>query len=283
MFGSCALNKGLSFLFITLLFPLFTWAQQAQKGTVVADEAMVYQDPDFDAPVLATLRMGQVFNISTGKKNGFFKIRLKPGTTGWISDAEVRPGAHKMASKEELKEYAEEAEKKGKPYFASRYRGLSLDMINYTEDTMGGNRNAPTIFYGLNFHGFNTLFSGDIFTESNLLFHSGAPTYYQDYTKQSASGFIFIADFLFQTVVPTTENFLYYYGFGPMFKYSHFELQLANGSVVNSYSADDMTLGVLFNLGVGVRLGSFSLRPQVKYYWEKSGYFGGSLNVGYLF
>lgn len=283
MFGSCALNKGLGLLFITLLLPVLTWAQAAQKGTVVADEAMVYQDPDFDAPILAKLHMGQVFSISTGKKNGFYKIRIKPGSTGWVSDAEIQPGVHKKLTPEEIKENTEEVEAKSKPYFASRFRGISLDMINFTEDTMGAERNASTLFYGVNFHGYNTLFSGEIFTESNLLFHSGAPSYYEDYTKQSASGFIFIADFLLQTVIPSTQNFLYYYGFGPMFKYSHFDLQLGGGNSAKNYSADDMTLGALFNVGVGFRAGNFSVRPQVKYYWEKSGYFGGSVNIGYIF
>lgn len=289
MFGLCALSKGVSLrtlrsvaaLFFLFLVPTVVLAQ-AQKGTVIADEAQVYKDPDFDAPVMAVLKQGQVLQISKGKKGPFYKVRLKPGKTGWISDAEIRPGVitqqdlHEAAQQEEE---AEEVSARGKrPFFASRYRGLSVDFIDYAEDTMGGRRNAQTTFFGLKFNGYNTLFSGDMYTESNILFHSGAPSYYKDYTGHEGSGYIVILDFLFQTALPKGKNLLFFYGFGPMFKYSHFDLTLTGSQ--DAYSADDMTLGVLFNVGVAYRIKRVSIRPDIKYYWEKSSYVGYGINVG---
>jgi hypothetical protein len=281
VFGLCVLNRvfGLLFVFIVAI-PGVAFAQ-AQKGTVIADEAQVYKDADFDAPVMATLHQGEIYSISTSKKGPFFKIRLKPGVTGWIADSEIRPGAIKLkdAKADENAEQSEEAnERSRKPFFATRYRGISVDMINFTEDTMGGERNAQTMFYGLKFNGYNTLFSGDIYTESNLIFHVGAPSYYGDYTGEAGSGFVFLADFLFQTVLPRSPNFLFYYGFGPMFKYSHFDLKLPG--VADAYTADDMTLGVIFDLGVAFRMDRVTLRPDVKYYWEKSSYLGFGLGIG---
>ncbi|WP_413581209.1 SH3 domain-containing protein [Bdellovibrio sp. HCB288] len=252
---------------------------QAQRGTVVADEAQVYKDPDFDAPVMTVLKQGQVMAISKGKKGPFFKVRLKPGVTGWISDAEIRPGVIDKEQLQEDSENPDEAEYSGKkPFFATRYRGLSLNFIDYAEDTMGGRRNAQTSFLGLNFHGYNTLFSGDIYTETNILFHSGAPSYYKDYTGDEGSGYIVILNFLFQTVLPKGKDFLFFYGFGPMLKYSHFELRLPG--VVDPFSADDMTLGVLFNAGISYRIKRVSIRPDIKYYWEKESYFGYGITAG---
>lgn len=288
MFGLCALSKitqsrvlrGCAILlFSVCLLPTVVLAQ-AQKGTVVADEAQIYKDPDFDAPVMAVLKQGQVFAISKGKKGPFYKIRLKPGVTGWISDAEIRPGVIKAEDLQDAhqEEEAEDSARKGrKPFFATRYRGLSLDFIDYAEDTMGARRNAQTMFYGLKFNGYNTLFSGDMYTESNILFHSGAPSYYQDSTGNEGSGYIVILDFLFQTVLPRSKDLIFFYGFGPMFKYSHFDLKLTGA---DAFSADDMTLGVLFSVGAAYRIQRVSIRPDIKYYWEKEGYLGYSINVG---
>ncbi|WP_413561085.1 SH3 domain-containing protein [Bdellovibrio sp. HCB209] len=288
MFGLCALSSILRargmraramLLFSLCLIPTVVLAQ-AQKGTVIADEAQIYKDPDFDAPVMTVLKQGQVFAISKGKKGPFYKIRLKPGVTGWISDAEIRPGVIKAEDLQDAhqEEEAEESSRRGrKPFFATRYRGLSLDFVDYAEDTMGARRNAQTMFYGLKFHGYNTLFSGDMYTESNILFHSGAPSYYQDYTGSSGSGYIVILDFLFQTVLPKGKDLIFFYGFGPMLKYSHFDISLPG---TEAFSADDMTLGAVFSVGAAYRIQRVSIRPDIKYYWEKEGYLGYSISVG---
>ena len=276
----------LAFL-ILMLIPFVSFAQ-AQKGTIVGEDAQVYRDPDFDAPVIATLKPGQVFAISKGKKGPFYKIRLKRGTVGWIADSDIRAGVLKVtettqAEAQEEKE-KKEAEESLNPFFASRYWGPVVEYLNYTEDTMGQERSAGVMFYGLKWSGFNTLFSGEVYTDANLLFSSGAPSYYKDATGQSAGGYIINANFLLQTVTPVGTSALWYYGFGPMLRYSHFDLHLYDGTQVNAYSADDMALGVVFDVGAAYRISrKFSVRTDAKYYWEKNRYFGIGLGVGYDF
>lgn len=285
MFGSCALSKkSLTFLFL-LLFPLGTWAQ-AVKATVINDGALVYREADFDAPVITSLKVGGVFSISKGKKGPFHKIRLKPGTLGWIADTDVKAGVFKVTSVPQEKAESEVEQKenirKQKPYFASRYRGPVLEMINFTEDTLGRELNAPTLFYGMKFSGFNTAISGDIYAESNVLVHFGAPSYYSDYTKKSADGFVVLGNVLLQTVMPKGKNLLYFYGFGPVVKYSHFTLMVPNNNE-STYSADDLTLGAVINLGIGARVWDMSLRSDLKYYWETTKYLSLGVSLGWNF
>lgn len=272
--------------FICFLIPLFSWGQ-AQQATVILEGALVYQDADFDAPVIQTLKRGDVYSISTGKKGPFFKIRLKPGTVGWISDTDVKLGVVKLAApppdKKLFDKNEEKSVKKKKPFFATRYRGPALDFINFTEDTLGQERSESLLFYGVKFNGYNTIISGEIYTEGNIMFHVGAPGYYSDVTKKGSDGFIFISNFLLQTASPLSKTQLFYYGFGPMFRYSHFTLEVPNGTKTLSYSADDMTLGAVFNLGLAFRLGSVSVRTDAKYYWERTKYYGLGLNVGWEF
>lgn len=286
MYGLCALNRGLAVLCFTLLLPLISWAQQAQQATVMTDGALVYQDSDFDAAVITTLKRGGVYSISTGKKGPFHKIRIKPGTVGWIADSDIKLGVVKLPSPEEEEKKAKKADeppKRKKPFFAARFRGPTFEYINYTEDTLGEERSQYLLFYGMKFNGHNTLFDGEIYTDGNIIFHVGAPGYYSDYTKRSADGFIVMANFLLQTVLPQSKSHLFYYGFGPMFRYSHFTLDVPSGSKNLSYAADDMALGAIFDLGLAFRLGSLSLRTDAKYYWERTKYYGFGLNLGWEF
>ncbi|MGZ3781383.1 MAG: SH3 domain-containing protein [Pseudobdellovibrionaceae bacterium] len=269
------------------LLPLFAWGQ-AQQGTIVSEPAFVYQDADFDSPIIATLTPGAVYNISKGTKGPFYKIRIKPGTVGWIADTDIKPGVVKVPSKGSEKNTAkkQEEEKKSspkKPFMAARYRGPVFDFINFTENTLGQGRTDSLLFYGVKFNGYDTLVEGEIYTEGNILFHVGAPKYYSEVTKRSADGFIFIADFLLETATALSKNRLFYYGFGPLFKYSHFNLDIPNGTKTISYTADDMSLGAAFNLGLAFRIGKTSLRTDVKYFWEKEKYPGLGLNLGFEF
>lgn len=285
MFGLCALNKKNLVFILVLLLPFTVWSQQVQKGTVINDGAMVYQDADFDAPVIDTLKRGAVHSISKGTKGPFHKIRLNSGSLGWIADTDIKLGVLKLASvKKEKTPEQEERERRKKPFFATRYRGPTFEFINFSEETLGKERSANLVFYGIKFNGYNTIFDGDIYADANIIFHSGAPDYYQSYTKKSADGMILIANFLLQTTLPQSKWHLVYYGFGPMFRYSNFNLEVPNGTKTTSYTAADMSLGALFDLGLAFRIGSsLSLRADAKYYWEKTQYYGLGLNLGWEF
>ncbi|MNJ98539.1 hypothetical protein D3C87_163060 [compost metagenome] len=273
-----------SFFFIVLLFPAWVLAQ-AQQATVVNNGALVYKEADFDAPVLTQLKSGGVYSISKGKKGPFYKIRVKPGSIGWIADSDVKLGVVKVEEEPEPVNLDEEIKKKHqKPFFASRYRGPVFEYLFYEEDTLGRKRSEGLLFYGLKINGFDTLFDGEIYTDTNILFHVGAPKYYAEETGESADGYIVIANFLLQTITPKSKWHFYYYGLGPTVKYSHFNLHLPNGTSQSSYSADDLTIGLVFNLGLAFRLSeTLSLKTDVKYYWEKTQYLGAGVNLGFIF
>lgn len=256
------------------------WANQ--KGVIISEEGTVFKGPDFDAEVLTTLPQGKVFDISDSKKGAFFKIRVKPGSVGWISDADVKPvsaaTAKKLESKAQAKnENFDEKKKpsKSKPIEKRRFRGLVLEMPSFRENTIGAVRTESLLFYGARFSGTNTLMDGDMNIDSEIIFHSGAPKYYVDATGNSAGGFILIGNLMFITEMPQSKDLMAYFGFGPTFKMSHFEVTLNNdpgpGSQ-HSYSLDDFTLGAVFGLGVAYAFDHYAVRLEARYYWETQRY-----------
>lgn len=290
---------GSSFFFLLFFFNFGALAQ-SQKAVVVNPGALVYKAPDFDAPVLTQLKAGQVFDISLKTQGPFFKIRLKPGLLGWIADIDVRPakggaksatagaasGAKKTEKAPEKKADSFIEKKKVKSFYASRYRGPVASYLTYNEKTMGSLRAENMPFYGFKVAGPNTMFAGDFRTDAEFLFHVGAPKYYEKNTGYPANGWIFLTDFTFETAYPQSPWHMVTFGFGPMFKYSHYQVSLrdaATGKEV-AYSLDDMALGAVFDLGLAFRIAdTYALRFNVKYYWEKTKYWGGSLTFGFPF
>lgn len=254
----------------------------SQKGRVVNESADIYQLNDFDSPVIAQVKKGQIYDISLFPKGPFYKIRLKPGFLGWIPDTEIKP----LKSVEDEAKKTEEVrniKRRKLPFVLQRYRGFSVEGLNWTEDTMGKVRSENRRFYGGHWSGINTMFSGALFTEAVLMISPGAPQYYKDATGQNADGWILKGNFLFETTVPETPTYYLYYGFGPSFSYSHFDVALNESGRVTRFSMDDFMLGAVFNIGVAFRAGAFSPRFGVKYYWEKKSYWSGFIYLGYLF
>lgn len=287
------------FVFTILFFAGLCAQAQSQKAIVVNQGAYVYKDADFDAQIIAQLKAGQVYDISLKQKGPFYKIRLKPGVTGWIADNDVRlskgakPAAGKTAEKDAKKpEKTDKPEEKNsflekkppKSFYASRYRGPTVGYLSYSENTMGKVRTQNLPFYGVRVAGPNTMFSGDFRTDAEFLFHFGAPKYYEKGTGYPASGWIFLTDFIFETANPQSKWHMLTYGFGPMFKYTHYEVSLLQSGKEISYSLDDMTLGAVFDLGLHFRIANtYALRFNVKYYWEKTQYWGGAITFGFPF
>lgn len=273
---------------------------QSQKAKVINDGALVYKDPDFDAAVVTQLKAGQVFDVSLQTKGPFYKIRLKPGLLGWIADTDVRtakgtPGAAKPPEsgkkpdkaadkkKEEPKDNFIE-KKRQRSFYSSRYRGPVVSYLTYNENTMGALRTENMPFYGFKVQGPNTMFSGDFRTDAEFLFNFGAPKYYEKATGYPASGWIFLTDFIFETASPQSKWHMLTFGFGPMFKYSHYQVSLLQNGKQISYSLDDMSLGVVFDGGLAFRIAdTYALRFNIKYYWEKTKYLGGSITFGFPF
>lgn len=282
-----------SFFIWHFLYGLNSWAEKqdpgSQKGTVIVEEAEVYQKDDFDSRVIGRVKEGQVFDISKRPLGPFFKIRLKQGVLGWISDADIRPGNQSQSDKGKVldspppqlqtKSYKSDR----KPFPGQRFRGLAVESQNWIEDTMGATRSETLMFYGAQWAGNDTMFSGEMFTEANLLIAGSPPKYYQELTGHSAAGWIFRMNFAFQTVLPQSRSYYLYYGFGPSFTYSHFDVSLNENSKAISYALEDMSLGAIFDLGIAFRIGSSSPRFSLKYIWEKKQMLGLAGSWGWQF
>jgi hypothetical protein len=279
-----------SLLLMILFFVGFGALAQSQKAMVINDGALVYKDADFDAPVMAQVKTGQVYDISLKTKGPFYKVRIKPGVLGWIADTDVRIGkggkftTTKKTDKKEVSDSFIEKKKRPRSFYASRYRGPVVSYLTYNENTMGDARSENLPLYGVRVAGPDTMFAGDLRTDAEFLFHSGAPSYYEKGTGFPANGWIFLTDFIFETASPQSKWHMLTFGFGPMFKYSHYEVTLLQNTKQVAYSLDDMTLGAVFDLGLGFRIiNAYALRFNVKYYWEKTKYWGGSLTFGFPF
>lgn len=300
MYGACAgpwLAKQTKLFLAGVIVCLIPFASIAQNplaqnpkirmGRVVSDGAMVYRAADFDAPVLTQLRGGQVYPISSKTVGAFYKIKVKDGVYGYVSDTDVKP---LMSPSEKKKRDAEKAEKKAerekgkdekkkrKAFEWERDRGLFVDYINYREDTMGLKPTEGMIFLGVKFSGPDTLMEG-LSIDSNILISPTAPKYYEQATGHSASGMILIFDFLFQTVMPVDNNRLVFYGFGPMLKYSKINATIKVNGKSEAYDLTDVNVGAVFNVGVSQRVGSLVLRGEIQYFWEKMQYLGYGLAI----
>lgn len=62
----------------------------AQLAEVSIDGAMVYKNSNFDAPVIAYLKKAKRVKISSRKYGAFYRVLLKPGLIGYISDIDVK-------------------------------------------------------------------------------------------------------------------------------------------------------------------------------------------------
>jgi hypothetical protein len=145
------------FVFLTMGFVGLSAEAQSQKAMVINQGAMVYKEADFDAPVLGELKAGQVYDVSLTQKGPFYKIRVKPGVLGWIADTDIRlskggkldlkKGAKAPEKTEEKKNFLEK--KRARSFYASRYRGPTLAMLSYSENTMGALRSQSLPFMDL--------------------------------------------------------------------------------------------------------------------------------------
>ncbi len=293
----------LAFLMTFLAWPGAQMQAQAQPVApppaatviveIVGEYPYVYAQPDFDSPILATLKTGTYYRVSKQKFDlGFHRIRFAKDKDGFISSSEVKitSGQAAQSVKKKPGEARSEVKKEPrkrtlKPIYVSRYQGVVFEQQNYIEDTMSNTRSDNILFFGYRLVGFNTLFTGEMSTDLAILYHSGAPAYYEKITGQPTSGQIINVQFTFDTIIPLAHDFMASYGFGPLVKYSHFQVSLKNPAGVgnDSYVLDDMNFGVLFRLGAATRIGIFGLRADVKYYIESKQYVGVNLSTLYEF
>lgn len=279
-------------LCLVVFFGSFAWAQKpyAYRAEIISPEVHIFQQPSFEAPVVATVIQGNVFDVSQKPSKGFYRIRIKPGTLGYVSEADVRPlfGAtakKNAAKKKSEKDKDKELPKKNLSFQHTLFAGFKYALLNFTEKTMGSGRSEQLGFFGAKLSGPDLIVEGAFPTEVNFMMHMGAPSYYEKLTGYGADGWVFIGNFLWQNYYPHGKNALTFLGFGPMYRYSKFRTQLLDPSTgkSKSYLLDDMSLGAVFNAGVSLRINKIALRGDVQYYWEEQKYWGTSLAVQFGF
>lgn len=270
-------------VFFILFAGVFSQAQvkkEAPRARIINDGAIVYTKGDFDSEVMAYLKAGQVLPVSTKIFGGAF-YRIQVGKKiGYIADSDIQPlwkgaGAKSAAAAGKKKPTAKKEEperpRNKRPMSETQFAGLNVSSIKYAEHTMGKTRSDDRLFYGLKLLGPDLLISGIVMTEVNFVFASGAPEYYEKSTGKPATGLIFMTDFQLLTPLSEGPNTMLNFGFGPMFRYSKFNLQLNNNQ---AYSAENMGMGAVFSLGYALRMGSAALRGEARYHWEKQKYMG---------
>jgi hypothetical protein len=173
-------------------------------------------------------------------------------------------------------------EKPEVPYTLERFRGLKVSSLLFREETMGLRPTDLITLLGLNFAGPRV--TSEFYTDFNLQFFLGAPGYYQRGTGESARGFMFLPSFLLQSVNPQGRDVLLFYGLGPFLKYSSWQVSLPRGSALkDEFDLTDISIGAVFNAGVGVRFDHFNIRLELQHYWERLHYSGLGLSVGLPF
>jgi hypothetical protein len=161
----------------------------------------------------------------------------------------------------------------------TKYIGLEYDNVQYRENTMGLRPTESLGFFGIKLFGPDLAISGAVITQMNFKYYGGAPQFYEQATQRPAEGSIIMGDFQFVDVFPSGPLILAHFGFGPMFRYSSYTLQLKDAatSKVTSYGSDSIGVGAIFTLGIGVKAGPVAIRGEVQYIWEELQYFGYSL------
>lgn len=273
-----------------------------QYAKVKVDGAAVYQVANFDSPVLAYLDREQKIFMSKklypgiGGLGAFYKVRLKKGVYGYIVDTDVElssaqkdggrsdEGGEKDGIVDPLRLQSDLMTggggdpEGGDSFYLTRYLGLAYYNYNYVEVIRNVTEESPVSMLGMKMSG-PTGFMGGIPLDINVLFTSSAPEFYSE-VSSSTSGFMLIGDALVMLPLYEKRSFIAYYGFGPLIRYSKWDVKIKN-STFEALDSQEVGFGAAFTLGAAVdlnslvRLGrSVVLRADSRYYYEKEKYFG---------
>lgn len=263
--------------------------QNALQIQIAVESASLFAEPDIDSQVIDYVPFGKVISAQKVKNSDFYKIKGSDGEVAYLYSDEVKIYRKNILDRSEKYHFSDEVKvkqehnksttiskrKKIRPFESQRYVGLVFENQNYKEVTLGASRSEDTAFFGVKFSGFNTLVSGEVYTDTLFLINNKPPSWYQKISEQQVNGFILNSHFLVLNTFPRTSDSMTFWGFGPMLNFSHYDIQALNKSAQKvNYSMDDLNLGVVFNLGVALRLlDEYSIRIDGKYYWQKTQYF----------
>lgn len=258
---------------------------QTQEATIGTDGAAMYQRPNFDSQVMGYLTAGKKVLATRKMFHGeggfgaFYKISANK-KVGYVADTDLVLSASPSKSVRAAKKpdspsparekVEQESETEREPIYFSRYLGLTIGQLNFTEKVAGSAYSSSELMYGLKFTGPDILFDSAPPMDINLTFHSGAPSLYNDVGAKGASGYFIFTDAVLLLPFNEWDNFLINYGLGVMFAYTSFKVPI-NGQVADS---SNQKLGLVLDLGGAYRFSRYAARFDVKYYYESTSYLG---------
>ena len=277
MFGKFALAS-ISFFFISLNL------YAAKRAVVLVDGAMVYKRGDFGAPVLGYLRKGKKIKVSNKTYGPFFRVKLRQGVIGYISDIDVKVLGSASSGRKAVKHSKKRRprRKSGPHVLAGRKMGVGLGMISYTDSFPDSTtkqdviQSSSTPFLFLNYQKPADYFDGAVISDANIGLSLGTPSLYEFFSVNAPSGYVFLGDYnlLMPMRSMTKHNRSMYWGAGLMFSYSNVTIGVTSGSDTVDVPAADLRIGASLVLGYTQKIGKFSFKVEPKLYFEKETYLG---------
>lgn len=263
----------------------------AQNAKVIGPQVEIYSDGNFDSEIIDYVNGGEVYQISDRTYGGpgnsagpFYRIRLKDGTVGYIVDYQLDiEGKGRVVPKDldqvlldEQKKNLEREKNNPRPktlaeeeeaIFGRDYAGFTAQLINYHENTMGGEQIADLVALG--YKSISQL-------SWSVIGSYGAPKYYAEKTGGSARGVKLWGDVGFSSALANFQSGEVRAGAGI---FTHISL-LTIDTPARKYDLHDITAGVLLegSLLWKINRNKNAIDFAVRYYFDKSSYAGFGLS-----
>jgi len=280
-----------SLIFLTFIF-CSSFALAQNKARVLNADTDVYGTPDFDAAIIGQVDPEETFLISKKPYGPFFKVKFKDGTIGYIPDTDLNIEGMGTVKEQPFKgdEDVKKKSKRSKQQDEENaeddtenpninYKGVTFSIINFRENTMGGNQIADLPAYGFRYQPMQGNYQSGL--AYDFMVATKAPDYYADKTGAKTSGAVFWGSAGISNVSALNSNTSLRYGAGPFLRYSYFTIKDATLRPQSNYNLQDLTAGLDFQVGLMLHSRYVTIDLGLRYFWDKESY--GGFGVGFLF
>lgn len=280
-------------LFITIVSSQLS---AAQKAWVITDGALVYKDANFDAPVLGYLQSNKKVLVSNRKTNGFFKIKLKKGIVGFVSDADIKPlgktitknSASADSSMDQIKKNRKKRRKK--PPLAKSFGGMSFSYFMYADskvldkDGSGEQKytsSGATNFLGIKYTSPITLVKAPYIWDHSLRFTLGTPDLYRDLSFSNPDTFILAYDstLIYSLKWDRKKKRQLYFGAGLSIVYTDFKFFEVVSAIPVMSNSTETRIGLVVLAGYLFDMSSYVIKAEPRLYLDKENYVGIDLSI----
>ncbi|WP_409477558.1 SH3 domain-containing protein [Pseudobdellovibrio sp. HCB154] len=262
------------------------------KAHVLNADTDVYGSADFDSATIGTVDPDETFLVSKKTYGEFYKVKFKDGTIGYIPDTDVyiegvgtvketpfRGDDLDKKAKRAKREEDEEALEDDTENPNINYKGVTFSLINFHEETMGGNQVADLQAFGFRFQPMQGNYQSGL--AYDLMVAPKAPDYYEEKTGAKTSGAVFWGSAGISNVSALNSNTSFRYGAGPFLRYSYFTIKDAPLRPQSTYNLQDLTVGLDFQAGIMLHSRYVTIDLGLRYFWDKESY--GGFGVAFLF